>query len=279
MNWLKKRNLAELIILLNGLLLAVSQLLIYAKSVSSYLINKWIGLPQQFDNFASKPWTIVSYAFFHTGLQHLFWNMFCLFFVGRIFFNLFDQRHFVKVYFLGIIIGGISFLLISDFLPVFFDDSILLGASGAILALLGFMCVIVPNYTIYLFYAFKTKLWVITFLWFLVDMLQISQSNSGGRIVHLSGFFTGVVIALSLKYRLRFHKKPFEKLTKKSKLRNNINPLKSNVTTTNSQKIRQHKVNIILEKINSSGYTSLTDEEKKFLFQISKEGDKNHKDE
>nr|WP_052522012.1 DUF6576 domain-containing protein [Capnocytophaga canimorsus] len=37
------------------------------------------------------------------------------------------------------------------------------------------------------------------------------------------------------------------------------------------QRLKQHKINIILEKINRSGYAALSEEEKKFLFEASKE--------
>ena len=39
------------------------------------------------------------------------------------------------------------------------------------------------------------------------------------------------------------------------------------------QKVKQHRINQLLDKINASGYASLTDKEKKFLFEASKEND------
>ncbi|GJQ06290.1 rhomboid family intramembrane serine protease [Capnocytophaga cynodegmi] len=267
---IKRINLAEQVILLNVLLFLITRLLIVFSELSQFQINTWIGLPQSINEFLTKPWTIVTYSFFHANFQHLFWNMLMLFFAGRIFFNLFNNKQFVRVYCTGIIFSGISFLLIEALFPLLFDGSILLGASGAIMALLVFITVIVPKYTVYLLFSIQMKLWAVVSFLILYDIIQIS-SNPGGKIVHLGGAFTGYFIGILTKKPIYLKSKKIVKLTKNNVCNGNVKPLKSNNDLSESQKLKQHKVNILLDKISASGYTSLTEEEKKFLFEVSKD--------
>lgn len=267
---IRKLNFAEKVILLNVLFFVIIHLLTNLVGLSQYQINNWIGLPQSIKEFFAKPWTIITYSFFHAGFQHLFWNMLILFFTGRIFFNLFNKKQFIRVYCAGIIFSGMSFLLIDTLFPLLFDGSILLGASGAIMALLVFVAVIVPKYTVYLFFSIPMKLWMIVLFLILYDIVQIS-SNPGGKIVHLGGAFTGYFIGILARNPIRVKKQKRVKLTENNVSEKIVKPLKSNDGLSDSQKLKQHKVNILLDKISTSGYASLTEKEKKFLFEASKD--------
>lgn len=267
---IQKLNFAEQIILLNVVFFAITHLLINVGDFPQYQINKWVGLPQSIKGFFVKPWTIITYSFFHANFQHLFWNMLILFFTGKIFFNIFNEKQFVRVYCAGIIFGGLSFLLIDRLFPLFFNDSILLGASGAIMALLVFVSVIVPRYTLYLLFSIRVKLWMVVLFLILYDIIQIS-SNPGGKIAHLGGAFTGYFIGILTKQPVKSRRKKIAKLTKNNNFEKSAKSLKSEDNLSESQKITQHKVNILLEKISTSGYASLTEQEKNFLFEASKD--------
>lgn len=262
----KKWNFADYTILVNVFLYIVNQVVTFFFEIPSHQINTWVGLPQQFSDFLLKPWTIVTYAFFHSSFQHLLWNMLGLYFIGRIFFELFDKIQFITIYFVGILTGAIVFLSINDFLTVFFDNSTLLGASGAIVSLLVFISVMKPNYIVYFFYLLRLRLWILTLLWFLIDVIQLSSSNSGGRIVHLAGASAGFLMAIITQYSTFSKKTKAKKIPPKRPI-----PQQSFSKITDAQKIKNHQINKILSKISTSGYTSLTDEERKFLFQVSKE--------
>ena len=79
----------------------------------------WFSLPSSFLGILEKPWTLVSYAFFHASFSHLFFNMVMLYFGGQLFLNLFNAKRFLNVYFLGLITGGLVFLLSYTIFPVF----------------------------------------------------------------------------------------------------------------------------------------------------------------
>ena len=50
----------------------------------------WFELPSDFLKFIVKPWAIITYAFLHYDFLHLLFNMLWLYFLGRMFLNLFS---------------------------------------------------------------------------------------------------------------------------------------------------------------------------------------------
>lgn len=277
--YFKKLSVAELLILVNIALFLVTKILVITKVSTNGQIHKIVGLPQNPVFFIEKPWTIFTYAFFHNNFSHLFWNMVLLYFIGQLFLNLFPKKAFLKIYFLGIFFSGLIFLSIYYFFPSLFENSIALGASGAIMCVLIFLCYKVPHYSVQLFFSIRLQLWYIGALFIIIDLIQITLSNNiGGRFIHLGGALTGLILGL-----LNSHKQICENifflniLTKKNKIEKaekKIKNIAKNQKPTNKlteeQQLIQHKTNKILEKISTSGYTSLTDEEKKFLFHASK---------
>ncbi|MFJ1429932.1 rhomboid family intramembrane serine protease [Capnocytophaga canimorsus] len=241
-------------------------------------ISIWVGLSQNTNQFFLKPWTIITYAFHHASFSHLFWNMFLLFFVGQIFLNLFHKKQFLSTYFLGVIFGGITFLLVYRFFFNDLEDTVLVGASGGIMCLLIFLCTTVPNYGVNLLFNLRVKLWHIGVFMIVFDVLQIS-SNTSGRIVHFGGALAGLLWGLyTRQLRFKSSKKNWLKLTKKNKSSKVLkvqkkSAIQADITSklSEQQRLKQHKINIILEKINRSGYAALSEEEKKFLFEASKE--------
>ena len=84
-------------------------------------------------------WQVVSTMFAHGGLGHLGMNMFVLFQFGNLIEKVKGKSVFILIYFLGgILTSALSFLYI-----YFLDNQVnLVGASGAICALLGYIAFI-----------------------------------------------------------------------------------------------------------------------------------------
>ena len=55
---------------------------------SNISIISWFELSSDLKKLIFKPWSIISYSFFHSGFFHLFWNMILLLYSGQIFLNL-----------------------------------------------------------------------------------------------------------------------------------------------------------------------------------------------
>ena len=245
--------------------------------------NFFVGLfelSSSFQDLVFKPWTILTYGFLHSGFFHLFWNMYLLYFSSRLLLNLFNSKIFLKLYFLGIIIGGLTFILSYNFFPVFQDaNPYMVGASAGVMSVFIFMSTYSPSLEIKLI-LFNIKLRYLGIAFVILDVIQIPYGNSGGHIAHLGGAFFGFFYAQRLQKGLDiglpldnlvekisqlFIRKSKMKTVYKSKDTSDIQNKKSTLVGD-----QQRKIDEILDKISVSGYESLSNEEKDFLFRIGK---------
>lgn len=272
-------NIAEKLIAVNIVVFIVVGLL---TNLVSPAIEGWFVLPASLNRFLTQPWSLVTYGFLHGGILHLLWNMYVLYTSGRILLNLFDSRRFINIYFLGIMLGGMFFLLAD--IVFLQSNSVLLGASAGVMAVLIFVCAYIPNQEVKIIF-FNAKLWQIGLFVVLVDLLQISSggSNFGGRIAHLGGALLGYVYARQLIEGRDIgagFSKFLDGLANVFKSTEKKAPLKTvykNKVSTNKTKAKrdkdshQRQIDTILDKISKSGYESLSKSEKDFLFKAGKE--------
>ncbi|MEZ4809118.1 MAG: rhomboid family intramembrane serine protease [Allomuricauda sp.] len=273
-------NIAEKLIVINVLVFILDGL---SKALLGYSVSHWFHLPKDIMDFLGQPWSLVTYSFFHGGLGHIFWNMLMLYFTGRIFLNLFDSQRFINVYFLGVIIGGLVFLLGYNVFPTLLDtNTALIGASAGVTAVLIFICAYIPNQEVRVLF-FNVKLWYVGAFFVLVDLIQIPYGgNVGGRLAHLGGALIGYVYARQLlhgrdigsgfsKFRngvVQLFKSKEKKAPMKTVYRKHDEQKKSK---DYDKEVRQRKIDDILDKISKSGYESLSKAEKDFLFKAGKE--------
>jgi len=153
-------SIAEKLIVINVAVFIVNLLIPFLLGTHKDAIVNWFELPKEFFEFLAQPWSLVTYSFFHGGLWHLLMNMLILFFTARILLNLFNPKTFINVYFLGVIAGGLLFLLSYNLLPglVKMNTSGIIGASAGVTAVLIFVCAYIPNQEVRLIF-FNIKLW------------------------------------------------------------------------------------------------------------------------
>lgn len=279
-------SIAEKLIAINVLVFIVERLTTFLLRLSSNSIVQWFELPKDFFEFLLQPWSIVTYSFFHGGFGHLFWNMLLIYFVGRIFLNLFDARRFLNVYLLGVIMGGFFFFLGYNIFPAFFNvNAYLIGASAGASAILIFICAYIPNQEVRLIF-FNVKLWYIGAFVVLMDLIQLPASgNAGGHLAHLGGallgywyarqLVNGTDIGVGFSRFLDTIVNLFKGSKKKAPLKTVYKSKKEGATTTSKaqydKQSNQKKIDAILDKISKSGYESLSKAEKDFLFQAGKD--------
>ncbi|UKM65033.1 rhomboid family intramembrane serine protease [Flavobacteriaceae bacterium GSB9] len=271
---LSRLNVLEKIIVINVVIFILGLLL------KPYMT--WFKLPSDFGDFILKPWSIITYAFLHFDIWHLLFNMLWLYFLARMFLNLFNPKMALNVYFLGAIFGGLLFMLGYTLLPSFFEGySNLVGASAAVRALLIFLCSYMPNLEIR-FFTFNLKLWYVGAVIVVLDVLGLFGANSGGNLAHLGGALLGYFYAKQL-LKGQDIGKGFErvmdtiaswfKASKKGPLKTvhkNKNKVGGYTKADFNEFNNQKKIDVILDKISKSGYDSLTAEEKEFLFRAGK---------
>jgi membrane associated rhomboid family serine protease len=240
----------------------------------------YVSLSTNWNDLAWKPWSILSYAFFHYGIIHLVFNMLMLHFTSRLFLTFFTQKQLLGIYLLSAIFSGLVFLLGYHYLPILINVSTsVVGASGAIMAILIATTTYQPFMDVRLALFGKVKLWQITVLFLFLDLIQLPMNNTGGHIAHLSGAFFGYIYIKLLQNGTdlskivdsilsMFSKKqstPFKKV--------HVNPKKPAFKRDSKIVVEdktQQQLDEILDKISKSGYDSLTIEEKEFLFKAGK---------
>ena len=255
----QKFNAANNVIIFTLIVFGVTQGLVYGGIFSQSQLNQWLCVPQQLSLFLERPWTLLSYA-----IEHLFWNMFFLFFSGHVFFRLFKAKTFISVYFFSLIGGGIAFLLWGYITSEIANNNALLGASAAVIGLLFFVVTIFPSYKIYVF-SFRIQLLYFLLALILFDCIDISN-NLGGKIAHFGGILSGILVGFTYKFLIP---------TKKRANTISTPPIIEAQTShiSENQRIKQHQIQKLFNKISTSGYDSLTEEEKKYLFQATKENE------
>ena len=280
---IQQLNIVEKIILINIICFVFPLLFKTILFLFSLPENFFVGLfelSSSFQDLVFRPWTILTYGFLHSGFFHLFWNMYLLYFSSRLLLNLFNSKIFLKLYFLGIIIGGLTFILSYNFFPVFQDaNPYMVGASAGVMSVFIFMSTYSPNLEIKLI-LFNIKLRYLGIAFVLLDVIQIPYGNSGGHIAHLGGAFFGFLYAQRLQKGLDiglpldnlvekisqlFVRKSKIKTVYKSKDTSDIHNQKTSI-----ERDHQRRIDEILDKISVSGYESLSNEEKDFLFRIGK---------
>ena len=109
-------------------------------------------------NIIKTPWTIFTSIFTHLEFYHIFGNMLTLFFFGRFLSQLMGDKKFLIIYFGGGLLGNIIYLLVAfltqSYIPV-------LGASGAVFALMGALLVLTPRIRVYIYFLIPLPLWAV----------------------------------------------------------------------------------------------------------------------
>ena len=274
-------TIAEKLIVLNVIFFVIPfflQTLFYLFNIPSTTFLSWFHLLPSFTEVLYRPWTLITYSFLHGGFMHILWNMILLYFVSRMYLNLFSEQQFLKNYLLGVLLGGLVFLIGYNLFPVFNGMyPPLVGASAGVMAVLIFVATYTPNQEVRLLFI-NVKLQYIGIALVVVDILQIPNGNAGGRLAHLGGAFIGFLYANQLQKgndigsgldRIwTFINALFG--VKKAKNMHTVH-CSETVSKNKTKNGQQQKIDKILDKISTSGYESLTQEEKDFLFRSGKD--------
>jgi len=274
-------TIAEKLIVLNVLFFVIPfflQTLFYLFNIPSTTFLSWFHLLPSFTEVLFRPLTLITYSFLHGNFIHILWNMILLYFVSRMYLNLFSEQQFLKNYLLGVLVGGLVFLIGYNLFPVFNGMyPPLVGASAGVMAILIFVATYTPGQEVRLLFI-NVKLQYIGIALVVVDILQIPNGNAGGRLAHLGGAFLGFLYAKQLQKgndigsgldRIwTFISSLFT--AKKAQNMHTVHRSKT-VSKKKTQNGQQQKIDTILDKISASGYESLTQEEKDFLFRAGKD--------
>lgn len=271
-------NIAEKLILINVVCFVIPFFLrsiFFLFDLPAQSFFSFFELPASIGDFIYQPWSLFTYGFLHDSIGHIFWNMLLLYYASQFFLNLFSTQRFINVYFMGILLGGLVFILSYAVFPAFKNQSPqMVGASAGVMAVLIFSCTYMPTQEVRLLF-FNVKLMYIGMALVIVDVLQIPAGNAGGHLAHIGGAALGYIYAQQLQNGIDIGS-GFERLWKWLAALFTAQPNMKTVHRTprrnskRSVQSDQEKIDRILDKISASGYDSLTKEEKELLFNAGK---------
>lgn len=242
------------------------------KGQPSFIVE-WFSLDDNVTELLTKPWTLISYGFLHSGFIHLLFNMIGLYFIGNLFIQYFTQKQALQFYILGTLFGGFFYLFSQNYFPLFEGSSTrLVGASAGVSAIFIGLATYMPNYQINIRFLGYIKLWHLAAVWLALDFIGLIGPNAGGSFSHLGGSLFGFLyVNQASNKKIDIFGNLFSIFKRKEKPLKTV--YKSKVTSQKSVKTTspdQKQIDAILDKISKSGYDTLTKKEKDFLFKQGK---------
>lgn len=227
---------------------------------------------------------LFTYMFMHGGWTHLFFNMFAVWMFGRIMENLWGSKRFL-IYYLVCGFGAAIIQQLAQLFDIFVlgipGYALTVGASGAVFGLLLAYGMSFPDEKMFVFpipIPVKAK-WLILGYALLEVFLGFGGAGDGvAHFAHLGGMLIGFLMILfwakkgsfeggSYGYVARL--KRLFKSKKKPKMTVNYGGFNVDQQYNMRKKEEQEEIDRILDKVRTSGYQSLTVDEKKKLFEAS----------
>ncbi len=206
-----------------------------------------------------RPWTIITYMFAHStfGFTHILFNMFALFIFGpRVEMRL-GGTHFIRMYFIAGITGGLLSLFFTPYAAI-------VGASGAVFGVQLAFAMFYPRERIYIWGIIPIEARVLVVI-ITVMTLYGGMRGSGGvaHFAHLGGYIGAY---LYLKYaEKRAPSKQWQKKVEGPAPSKIALGKWKDVNLSLVHEVNRDEVSRILSKIQTQGEGSLTSQERVFL--------------
>jgi len=153
---------------------------------------------------AFRPWQLITYAFLHGSLAHIFFNMFALFMFGRALEAYWGGRRFVLFYLVCVVTAALTQLAAQRGAGV---NEQVIGASGGIFGvLLAFAWYFPRQRIILLFPPIPMPAWLFVTLYGLLELFfGVTGTEAGvAHFAHLGGMAGGALCILYWRLRHRF---------------------------------------------------------------------------
>lgn len=243
-------------------------------------VVRLLSLPADPQALLFQPWSIITYMFLHTDLLHILFNMLVLFWSGRLFNEYLGNRKLTGTFLMGGLAGALLYLLAYQVFPAFngyTQNAHLLGASAGVIAVMVGIATLLPDYTVHLLLIGAVRLKFVAAFSVVLYFISIPMGNAGGHIAHLGGALAGFLIVRQLQSGrdltawVGFFSS--RSVLKKGPGRMRVvgrRALSDDRGDRRDQVASQELVDRILDKINKSGFDSLTKDEKEVLYRASK---------
>ncbi len=246
----RPQSVVRILIIINVALFVVT-LFTHRAPEGSFLIRS-LALHPEKALLGGYVWQLITYSFLHADFFHILFNMLVLFWFGREMEAFLGRRSFLGLYLVGAFVAGLAHSLAyvgaTEPRPV-------VGASGAVFAVLVLFACYFPNRHVLVFFFLPMK---IKYLVALLIGANLMTALAGGSdvavLAHLGGAAYGFIY---YRYRYAIESLPLL-LTRRSK------------SLAQAWRAREMtKLRKLSEKATRGGLDSLTPKERQFLLKMS----------
>lgn len=141
----------------------------------------------------SMPWQFLTAIFLHGGIAHLAYNLFALIMFGLILEKLMGSKNFIYLF----LISGV----LANFISFFWFPNAL-GASGAIMAVIGAVAVLRPLMIVWAF-NLPMPMFILAIIWAIGSVIGLFGFGERGigYLAHLSGLIIGLIAGFFYRFR------------------------------------------------------------------------------
>lgn len=269
-----------------------------------------LALHPEIPDILFEPWQLITYNFLHLGpglggLLHVLFNMLWLVWIGREYEEMHGSHRLLALYFIGGIGGGLLTVFLHLVFPGFgpFGGTVY-GASASVLGILMAVAILYPYKSIALLFIGTIRLIYVVIGFLVIDFL-LSAGGSTSVSAHLGGALFGFLYAKAERKGIDltswakvFFPERRGRRARPASTRSKegvLNRMESWLASKNKEKevtprkrqskpVREYEATVeikstslqsevdrILDKISEKGYDALTDEEKRTLFEASRQ--------
>jgi len=195
-SWYSRQPVAlRTLIAINVVLYVAWQFLRWVEPVNGFVYNV-LALNTEWPGAVVMPWQLLTYNFLHLGaglfgLLHITFNMLWLYWIGKEFEQMHGPHELLALYILGGLGGGVLSLL----LGLLFFDSVIHGASGAVLGVIMAVAILYPYKKVALIFLGTVKLLYLVLGFLAIDALLALSSSGVAVTAHWGGALAGFLCA------------------------------------------------------------------------------------
>jgi membrane associated rhomboid family serine protease len=252
-------------------------------AVYRHQILDWVTVPASFQQFITKPWTIITYAFADPNFLSVFPNLFWLWCFGYILQDVGENKMVIPLFIHGIIVGALFYLLFNAISPITITNTTgyLVGAGPGVMAVVIATAIRTPEYRLFPLLGGGMPVWVLALIYGVATVLLFGLDNMDMLMAQAGGLVAGVVFIMAYKNGVDMGKWVNNFLDWVNNLFNPDRPKKGKELKAQLfykathppfikyEKPTEERIDAILDKISSKGYSSLSEVEKELLERAS----------
>ncbi len=163
-------------------------------SRDSNFVGDWLAASPEYTLRHFRVWQLLTATFLHGGPLHILGNMLFLYLVGKDMESVYGGRDFLAFYLVAAIFSTLAWVLIDALSPA---RHIMMGASGAVMAVVTLFTLFYPKREILLFAIIPMQMWM---LWAIYMVFPLVPFLTGSHTqIAFESHLAGAVFALAYK--------------------------------------------------------------------------------